>query len=74
LRRVHSVAVEGFGAPLPAGGWSCVSWLDALRETYEGVLPLDTKRELFSADLVTRLEALTFYNARLDIPASSLIH
>jgi Ser/Thr protein kinase RdoA (MazF antagonist) len=74
LRRMHRVPVEGFGAPLPAGGWSAASWREALQATYGAELSPEHTRALFSEELVQRIEAQTLANPVLDIPTPHLIH
>lgn len=74
LRRVREIEPGGFGYPLPGGGWSSPSWLDALRHAYMDDGSMARKHEVFSAAEIARIEALTLGNRSLEIAAPRLIH
>ena len=74
LRRVHALPVDGFGSPLPDGGWSADSWLGAVRDTYLHDGSMAHKNALFTPDEQRRIEALTHYNPRLEVAEPRLIH
>lgn len=74
LRKLHSVPVSGFGMPLRNGQWTASSWLDALRQTYLSWEVEQARDVLFSDWQTCRIEKLTFYNERLDVPTPRLIH
>lgn len=73
LRKIHKNTVDGFGWPLPRGGWGAVSWLDALRKNYFDS-SMKKKGELFSPEEINQIEQMTFFNEKLEILEPRLIH
>lgn len=74
LCRAHEIEPGGFGYPLPGGGWSSPSWLEALRHAYMDDGSMARKHEVFSPAEIARIEALTLGNRSLEIAAPRLIH
>jgi aminoglycoside phosphotransferase (APT) family kinase protein len=74
LRRLHTIPVGGFGAPLAGGGWSAPSWLAALRRGYLEDGSTARKHEVFSSAEVSAIERLTVGNPALEIAEPRLIH
>lgn len=73
LREIHKVPVDGFGWPLPKGGWGAKSWLEALRENYFDT-SMAKKGEIFSQNEIEEIESKTFFNKKLNITKPRLIH
>lgn len=73
LQKIHKIKVDGFGWPLPRGGWGAASWLDALRKNYFDS-SMEKKRELFTAEEIEQIERITFFNEKLNIVQPYLIH
>jgi len=73
LRAMHGVKVDGFGWPLPKGGWGVTSWLDALHQNYFDS-SMEKKHEVFADEEIKQVEQITFFNEKLNIVEPRLIH
>lgn len=73
LSEIHKIRVDGFGWPLPKGGWGAKSWLEALRGNYFDT-SMAKKGEIFSQNEIREIESKTFFNKKLNITEPRLIH
>jgi len=76
LKKVHNIAVNGFGRPLDIGGlnWSQKSWLEALKSFFEENAGYKNVENLFTSEQLKAIYRLTIVNQKLEILKPCLLH
>jgi len=71
--KMHKIKTEGFGFPLPMGGWSHKSWSSALRDFIYRETSLKQIRSFFG-ERIANLTIKIIKDKKMNIKSPSLIH
>lgn len=76
LKKVHNIAVNGFGKPLDIEGenWSQKSWLGALKSFFDENAGYQNVKNLFTSEQLKAIYRLTILNQKLEILKPCLLH